>query len=395
MIEYRSIPDADEETFRQTLQYAFSPDRGPTRSASDDDWPPTLGEPRGMYAADDLVSVCKLYTLPGRVRGTEAEIGGIGAVATPPEHRRNGYVRKLCRHALDEYHDDGVGVAALWAFSTPFYGQFGWATAYDFTRVEAPPETLPTHDPVGGFRRLDADDWERLQSADATHSADATLSLRRTEQWWREQTFDGGEDPPYCYGYVREGDLAGYLLYDVEDDDEQTLSVFNRSFVDEEARAALLDFLARHGAQIEKVVVRTEPNGEFLARVDDPADVFCEIKTGPMLRLTSVSWLSNLDWPAVNLDCTLSVTDPLLDRIDGRYELSVADGSVSVDRLGDSADGDADVAVDIGTLSQLVVGTHDVATAERVAGLDVRTESVREPLARLFEPGSVDIRQLF
>lgn len=408
MADFRPVPETDRETVERTLQYAFSPDSGPIVEESDDDWPPTLYDQRGVYDGGELRSVCRLYTIPARVRGTETSVGGLGAVATPPEHRRRGYVRELCHGALDEYDSNGVGLVALWPFSTPFYEQFGWATAYNYTRIEAPPETLPSHDPAGQIRRLDADDWDRLQSADARHSAEATLSIRRTEQWWREQTFSsggGGGDPPYCYGYERDGDLVGYLLYVVDDDDQHTLVVDNFTFADEEARLALLDFLAGHGAQIEQVVVRTEPNGEFLARVADPADIDCEVKTGPMLRLTSVEWLETLDWPAVELDCTLSVADPLRDRTDGRYRLSVADGAASVDRLGERESGTGDesksdgknddIVVDIGTLSQLVVGTHDIETAERVASLDVRTESVREPLAELFETGPVHVRQFF
>lgn len=405
MTDFRPVPETDRETVERTLQYAFSPDSGPTIDELDDDWPPTLYDQRGVYDDGELRSVCRLYTIPARVRGTETSVGGLGAVATPPEHRRRGYVRELCHGALDEYESNDVGLVALWPFSTPFYEQFGWATAYTYARIEAPSETLPSHDSAGRIRRLDGDDWDRLQSADARHSAEATLSLRRTEQWWREQTFSSGEDPPYCYGYVRDGDIVGYLLYVVDDDDQHTLVVDNFAFADEEARLALLDFLAGHGAQIEQVVVRTEPNGEFLARVTDPADVHCEIKTGPMLRLTSVEWLETLDWPAVELDCTLSVADPLRDRTDGRYRLSITDGAASVDRLGERESGrrdgskhsgdQADLAVGIGTLSQLVVGTYDIETAERVAGLDVRTESVREPLTKLFETGPVHVRQFF
>ncbi|MFB6175591.1 MAG: hypothetical protein ABEI99_00305 [Halobaculum sp.] len=79
MVEFRPVPAGDQKAFQRTLQYAFSPDRGPTVDVSDDDWPPTLSEPRGVYDEDELGSVCKLYTLSGRVRGTENEVGGLGA----------------------------------------------------------------------------------------------------------------------------------------------------------------------------------------------------------------------------------------------------------------------------------------------------------------------------
>jgi hypothetical protein len=269
--------------------------------------------------------------------------------------------------------------------------------------------------------RADSVTGERADSVTGERAdTETTFRLGRTEQWWRRQVFseDGWHDPPYCYGYERDGRLAGYLLYHVVDDDDQTLAVDNLVAVDEEARRASLDFLGRHGAQIESVVVRGEPDAELLTRLDDPAPATCELHRGPMVRLTSVEALAEFAWPVADkdssgsaagdssargdtdptsgVDCRLAVTDPLAVA-DGVYRLRVTDGAATVDRVDDTPAGEADLdaTVGIGTLSQLVVGTHGVATARRVEELSVADEATRDALAGVFRPGAVRLRQFF
>jgi len=394
---FRPVPESDRAEVRRILRYAFAPERGPVTDDPDGEWPPTLFDQRGLYDDGDLVSVCKLYSPAARVRGAFRRIGGLGAVATPPEHRRRGHVRELCRNALTEYHERGVGLVALWPFSTPFYGRLGWGTANQYARYDLPPAALPRHDADGRLGPLEADDWRRMRRVETAYGEGTSLSLRRSEAWWRERTladWDGG-GTPYCYGYERDGTLAGYVLYTVGDDATRTLSVDDLVYADEEAHRALLDFLGTHGAQIERILLRRATDSDLLARVTDPADVECTIRAGPMVRLSAVTRLADLDWPDAELRCTLAVDDPLLARNDRHFDLRATAGTLGVEPAGDGAGGDPDASVDVGTLSQLTVGTHGVDVAERLAGLEVRNESIREPLSDLFRSRSVRLREFF
>jgi predicted acetyltransferase len=396
MSEFRSVPATDREACQRILQYAFASERGPATPDPDGDWPPSLFDQRGLYDGDSLRAVCKLYFLDTTVRGAATTVGGLGAVATPPEHRGQGYAADLCRHALREYREADVGFVTLWPFSTPFYRRLGWGTANTYRRFDLPPSALPDHSIAGQLVRLDADDWERLRRVETAAAAGTALSLRRSEAWWRERTLADWDDDglPYCYGYERDGDLRGYVVYTIADDADNTLSVSNFAAADEEGRRALLAFLGNHGAQIERITLQLPLDAALLHRVDDPAAVDCTVEAGPMVRLTDVGHLERLDWPAENLDCTLSVSDPLLDRNDGLFRLSVSGDTAMVDPL-PVADSAADATVDIATLSQLAVGTHGVAAADRLAGLEILDESVRQPLADVFRSEPVYLDEFF
>lgn len=386
MTTFRPVPDADHRRYREILQYAFSPQQGPL---TDDPEESLVGpfDRYGLYTDGELVSTCKLYELDAWIRDGYGPIGGLGAVATPPEHRRNGYIRELCRGVLAEFENRGAGLVTLWPFETSFYANLGWATANHVTSYECPPGALPGHDAAGRMRPFSADEWERLRPTERAHGEGLALSLRRSERWWRERTLTNwtGGTEPYVYAYERDGEVAGYLTYTVADDETETLSVDVLAYADEEAYRALLSFLGTHGAQIERVAF-TRPEGAGLFdRVDEPERVDCEVHPGPMVRLTSVDALAFYTLPG-DLDCTLAVTDPLAGTERGS-RLTVEDGEVSVTEGDDPAS--AAATVGIGTLTQLVVGTHGVEEAIRLGGLTVEDDAVQQDLASVFTPQPV------
>jgi predicted acetyltransferase len=396
MVEFRPVPESDRAELRRQLRYAFAPELGPAVPDPADEWPPNLYDQRGLYDDGTLVSSCKLYTLEAWVRGEYRALGGLGAVATPPEHRGQGYARESCRQALEAYREEGVGLVALWPVSIPLYRDMGWAVANDYYRIDLPPDALPSHDGTGEFRPLEADDWQRLRRVETAYGEGTGLSLRRSEAWWRERTladWDGG-GTPYCYGYERDGDLAGYVIYTVEDDELRTLAVQDYAHVDEDAHRAVLDFLGRHGTKIERVRLRRAADTDLLARVPDPDRVECRVKAGPMVRLSDVGFLEEIDWPDRDVAFRMAVTDTLVTPNDGQFRVRIENGSATVESLERPNDEPA-VSVDVGTLSQLVVGTRGVASAQRLGGLVVRDGEIRDALAAIFRPRPVCLREFF
>lgn len=394
MTEYRPISPQDRGEYRRFTRYAFAAEQGPLGNDTDT-LESDLFDLRGVYDDDGLRSGCKRYSFKTRLREGVGRVGGVGALATPPEHRGQGYARKLCRSVCREYSEEGVGLVVLWPFSTPFYRRMGWATANHLQEVAMAPSALPRHDPEGEYRRLDTGDWARLRPVEAAFGDGVTLSMRRSETWWRERTLTNwtGGTEPFVYGYERDGDLAGYLVYTVVDDDshERTLSVSAFGYADEEAHRSLLEFLRRHGAQIDNVELQRSTDASPLALAESPDEVTCERVPGPMARLTGLSPLDDLDWGVLDQPLTVAVEDPLLPELAGRVRIST-DG---IDRAGDTADGDPDLRVDIGSLTQLYLGRFEPVAAERLAGLRVFEDSCREALAAVFPERRVCLREFF
>ncbi|MFH5798625.1 enhanced intracellular survival protein Eis [Haladaptatus sp. CMAA 1911] len=391
MPDYRPIPAKYKDEYRRFLRYAFRPEDGPDIEDDDDD--PELGDRRGLFDGDDLLCVCKHHWFTARIRGEWHEMAGLSAVASPPESRRRGLVRDMLAESLAEYRENEVYFSALWPFSYEFYRKYGWAMANKSTEYVTTPDALDLEvEPTGEFRRLDADDWELLVPAYDAMTEGYALSTDRTEDWWRERVFKGWKKDPYVYAWMRDGDARGYVVYTMqEEDDGKRLKVWELTAADDEAHRHLLRFVQYHDSQVETVEFTYVPqNADLLDIVANPRDVDCKIEGGPMFRLVDVPRaLESISYDADGT-LVLRVTDPLAEWNEGTFELDVGD----VVRCG-RTDADPDVATDVNTLSQLVVGYCAVEDAERFGELTVETDDARALLADLFPEEDVFLTEGF
>ncbi|MFW5924184.1 MAG: GNAT family N-acetyltransferase [archaeon] len=399
MVEYRPFPDERREEFSRLLSYAFSPEDGPYDSDEGDELPPQarLGENRGLFEESEPVSVCRHYYFDTYVRGSNVKMAGLSAVATPPEHRRRGLIRRLLRESLKEYRDRGAVISSLWPFSTPFYAQFGWATAARVATQTAAPSTFridESDDANRRFYRASEDDWRSLDTVLETHANDYELAIDRTESWWRNRAFHRWDFDPYVYVVERDGEPVGYVVYSVTaDGDEKELRVWDMAFVDPSAHRAVLRFVADHDSQVSSVRITGPPGEVVLDQVDDPASLDLEIEAGPMVRLVDLEpALEAISYPrSLSGRVTVAVDDPLVDWNDGRFALSFEVGRVTVE----ATDSSPAVELGVGALSQLFVGYRSFSDLWAANEVTVTDTAGAELLATAFPESAVYLREGF
>lgn len=393
MPEYRPLSDDERDVFQEMVQYAFRIQEGPWSPDSDDEDEPRIGESYGYVVDDAVASVCRHYHWTTWIRGTSHPLVGLSAVATPPEHRRQGYVREMLRCALQEYREDGTYLSVLWPFEHPFYRRLGWGTAFHgFSHRCAPDALSQFRDPDDRWLRLHADDWERLDPVHDAHGAHFELTIEREEAWWRERIFEGWHQDPFVYGFERDGDIAAYIAYVAdEDDDETVLRPRDVAWVDQDAREAVYGFLARHESQVERVQLWSTDD-DLLWQVDDPADIETERHAAAMFRLVDAPVaIEALQYPpALDVTFDLAVEDPLADWNDGRFSVRVEDGSARVE----TSSGVADATLRIDALSQLFVGARDVEFLVRTDQLATNDETA-SALDAMFPASRVLLREGF
>ncbi|RDI72377.1 GNAT family N-acetyltransferase [Halopelagius longus] len=402
----RTLPDAHLDAFSERINYAFRPTEGPNWDRDEEDHP-DLFTPFGFYEtppeatpeASDLTAVCGTYDFTVRVRGEWHRMPGLAAVASPPETRRRGIVARMLDSLLERHRENDVALSTLWPFEYPFYRRFGWATANNYARLTVPPEQLSAvaADPAGSFRRLSAD--EDLDAIRAVHESWATesLAVKRTEGWWRDAVFGGEEPDSFVYGWEDDaGRLRGYVVYEFEereDGDGRRLNVRELAAADEEAAAHLRRFCRDHDSQVEEVRFARLP--EWARPIDaypDPRAATLEIRPGPMVRIVDVaSALTDVSYDAEE-SVTLDVRDDRCEWNDAAFRLDVTDGDATCRRIEDG--GDADCEVEIGALSQLLVGARTVEEVVRAGDASAGGEAART-LERLFPRERTFLREQF
>ncbi|MEF8790012.1 MAG: GNAT family N-acetyltransferase [Haloarculaceae archaeon] len=416
MDEDREYREVDEGTFDRYVRYAFRPTAGPPGAGSTGDGDEDEATGSGASAADDLevervrrglyrpdreapVAVAGYHDFRARLRGEYHRLGGVTTVATPPEHRRRGYVRDLLGRMLDELRTEGVEFSALWPFKRSFYRRLGWETGSRYIRVEAPPEQLRSAaaEPAGEFRATEAGEWARLVPVLEAHDAGRDLHLDRTEAWWRRRIFEGWGDEPYVYRWEADGEPRAYLTYVIEEDDDRegrTLGVREAAWADHRARRQLWRFLGDHDSQVGTVrlVAPFDPAFPLLETVDDPSSVTVEVEAGHMIRLNDVAaGLSSLAYPSGGADeVRVGVDDPLVGANDRTFALTVEEGRA--DCL--AVEADPDVSLGVGRLSQLAVGYRDASAMAATGHLDAPADVI-ERLDALFPAVPVWLREGF
>ena len=79
------------------------------------------------FEDDDATMIATFCVLPWHATfdGHEVIMGGIGGVATLPQYRRGGAIRRCFEAALPDMYAQGMVLSYLYPFSNAFYRRFG------------------------------------------------------------------------------------------------------------------------------------------------------------------------------------------------------------------------------------------------------------------------------
>jgi len=236
-----------------------------------------------------IVSVVHVHEL--QVRGRSGEtwlMGGIGEVATPPEHRRQGYSTLALKDSIAFMEQIGCHFSMLGTGIPAFYERLGWQSyprsilTFDPVRVELPEK------PGADFAIREVDWQADLPDLKRIHQAfnrDTMGPLVRSDEYWQEATsarrisgtswvaLDDGHAVAYLWG-ASELHIMELAHHEGEEQAARALLVHAlqtarnegfRQVVVEEAVSTLAAELAR--TQPEGAVSRSETTGTMFRPV--------------------------------------------------------------------------------------------------------------------------------
>ncbi|MFC3884236.1 enhanced intracellular survival protein Eis [Bacillus songklensis] len=159
----------------------------------------------------------KLHILPHKVwiEGQSIPMGGIAGVATWPEHRRNGNVATLVKHALQQMKEDGYVISYLHPFKVSFYRKYGWELIADRHTYELSKDDLVMFPSINGrIKRMDIErEWNILNDTYEAFSAHYNGMLKRDKFWWLHHVNNPGYHFAAAFG--DQDEMIGYLMYKI------------------------------------------------------------------------------------------------------------------------------------------------------------------------------------
>ncbi len=349
------------------------------------------------FDADRMVAALDIEPMEVALNGRWLPMGGVQGVGAYPEVRRRGHIAALLRTALERMHEEGLAISMLFPTFYTLYRRFGWELgasdrAYRFDSHELRDANIAE---AGSFERLSIDDWAALHELYRAAAPSRNGMLGRTERWWRQRVLVGRDDAPRDIVLWRDesGRPGGYIIYsrggqqmlfELDPTRRQLagheLTIRELIATTDAAYAQLLRFVRSH--DLARRVVWTAPLDDPLLHIaPDPRSVFTEVRSSFMMRLVDLrAALVARGAPAAMPPSAfaLRVRDERCTWNDGTWRIETAAGG---ECAVSAAQGDGDLAIDVGGLAALLTGALSVAAARATGRLVVRDERAATALA--------------
>ena len=314
----------------------------------------------GAWDGDSMVGATAAMPFRLSVPGGSIDCCGTTVVAVTPTHRRRGVLRALMRMHLDDAHEHGEPVAALWASDEGIYGRFGYgraafageiALAREHTQFDAPVE------PHGALRLVEADEaLEAFPPLWDTVTRDRPGMILRTREWWEDRTIADpaerrwGGGPKRFALLERDGRPAGYAIYKHRVGFEagsstSTLEVVEDVGVDPAAVAAVWRFLLDVDWTATISASLLPPDHALFSLLRQPRRMKYRLGDGIWVRLVDVGAALAARTYASDGELVLDVADELCPWNAGRWSVR-----------GERVDAPADLALDVRTLGAAYLG---------------------------------------
>ena len=314
-------------------------------------WPqtvrPLIEFDRGIVArdGDELVGRTQAISFSMSVPGGELPTAGVTGVTVSPTHRRRGILTELMRRQLDDIHERGEPLAALWSSETLIYGRFGYGLAAQSDRASIDRRHTEFRAEVpeapGEVRFVDSDAalerwpplYERLRES-------RPGMMNRIPGHWsafiipRAEKPEGGFSRRQYVEYSGAGGPEGYAIYAVKSDWPEgvprgTVRVHELVAKSPAVEATLWRYLFGIDL-VETIEAGNRPP-------DDPLLwMLADLRHLRRLRGDTI-WLRILDVPKAlegrsylpDGRLVLNVSDPFGPWAAGRFELTVEGGNAS------------------------------------------------------------------
>ena len=221
--DVRTVKDLDEfssAVFAIGQYFGMTPTEEPMQRFLDQI---TAERMHAAWSDGSIVGGAGAFAFDLSVPGGDLPTAGVSVVGVYPTHRRRGVLRSLMRAQLDDAHERGEPLAALWASEETIYGRFGYGLAAFCGEIKLAHEYTSfaqQFEPEGTIRFLEPD--EAREAVPPVYERVRALwpgMFSRNDLWWEHREIKDPEErregagPKRWVVYERDGSVDGYAVY--------------------------------------------------------------------------------------------------------------------------------------------------------------------------------------
>lgn len=225
----------------------------------------------GAYDGGNVVGQLLILPLNMTIHGENYEMGGIGFVATYPEYRQQGIIKKLMTASLKEMQQRGQTISVLAPFSVSFYRYFGWELFFDKLHYAIPHSHFPHFgkqlDDVKrmSFEWPNSNLFEAIQQFHNVQASITNGAMLRDAAWWKR--IERRSPESHFAACFQEQKITGYIRYTIQDGIFTTHDYIVKDYL---AEQALWRFITSHAASIHTIEGITANDSHFGFNFDNP-----------------------------------------------------------------------------------------------------------------------------
>lgn len=281
---------------------------------------------------------------------------GVAAVGVLPERRRGGVGKGMMDGLVRLLREQGVPLAALYAYREPFYARSGYAVVGKRLRISVPIHRLPRMDSDLPVRRLTPAEWPLLAHCHTAYAHARSGVHVRNEAMWERVLNENRPLTIYAAGDSVEGYVA--VSHKTEFWIEQWLSEV--AWSTPRGYRACIDLM--HGLGINKSSVGWyEPSDSPYYALYLDQGVETKVERPVMFRVTDVPAALRLLEPTASGETRLRIVDDVVSENEGPWRIRFSPEGVDVE----PCEGH-DVVMDIRRFAQAFMGEPSLAELVRL-----------------------------
>ncbi|WP_390354612.1 GNAT family N-acetyltransferase [Virgibacillus halophilus] len=300
-------------------------------------------------------------------------MGGISAVATWPEYRRQGMVKHLLHHALQYMRKNGQMISYLHPFSVPFYRKFGWELCFMERKCTIPMEGMRQNWEGRGYVRRISTDIPLLHAIYTGYAKKYNGMMTRDEKWWQQRILR--QDFHIAAAYNDSNQPEGYIIYHVQKD---KLEIVDFAYTSMNGWKLLLQFIANHDSMAAQVEL-TVPENEPLSLLLEKPVLEQKIQSYFMARIVDIpAFLKEYSFAKGSHAVQLVVADEFLPENSGSYVIEKRDTDTYVNFTKEGHITAEDIHMKVQQLTQILFGFARPMELHRLGLIQGSEASVRE-----------------
>ncbi|MFX0045897.1 MAG: enhanced intracellular survival protein Eis [Candidatus Hermodarchaeota archaeon] len=267
------------------------------------------------------------------IRGSSVKFAAVWGVATEPQHRRKGLIRRLFTVVFPKMREEGHPLSILDPFNRPFYERFGYALAETRMKHILKPNHLKL---IKGPPDISNRELEDPEEFEVLYEAEKSMARFGSRAFHTPRTLKRMIKSHHFHLLERDGEAVGAVKFAFKGpEDNRELIIGYSPYKTDYVFPAIVELVSQYAVQVQKIswICDTEtPVRHFLTEVHDAESHSMGCM---MMRVVDFEeYCKQIKVPETSTEpVVLSLIDDYCPWNNGVFRIEPSDGGLGIERV--------------------------------------------------------------